>query len=224
MEKVSRNVLRSFVGRIAFTRVITYTFTSRGLYAISPHAAMVAAASATVISRSVSRLASSSHRPITIALANRRCFSDPGLSPTRTTANREAPNPGPEMGIANTTVAATLCAALMGGRGARWAGRGTGVDDAGLLRKRTTIDTALKIHRNLLEDPLAVPAAQVVRVVVRRHHLHTERTRSRAEAYRGAGPTPVKALQRLRRVRRHCCSTCGSASQSQAERLQARYA
>ncbi len=58
-----------------------------------------------------------------------------------------------EMGIANTTVAATLCAALMGGRGARWAGRGTGVDDAGLLRKRTTIDTALKMHRNLLDDP-----------------------------------------------------------------------
>jgi nicotinate-nucleotide--dimethylbenzimidazole phosphoribosyltransferase len=47
----------------------------------------------------------------------------------------------------------------MGGRGARWAGRGTGVDDAGLLRKRTTIDTALKIHRNLLEDPLAVAVA-----------------------------------------------------------------
>jgi nicotinate-nucleotide--dimethylbenzimidazole phosphoribosyltransferase len=64
-----------------------------------------------------------------------------------------------EMGIANTTVAATLCAALMGGRGARWAGRGTGVDDAGLLRKRTPIDTALKIHRNLLEDPLAVAVA-----------------------------------------------------------------
>lgn len=64
-----------------------------------------------------------------------------------------------EMGIANTTVAATLCAALMGGRGARWAGRGTGVDDAGLLRKRTVIDTALKIHRNLLDDPLAVAVA-----------------------------------------------------------------
>jgi nicotinate-nucleotide--dimethylbenzimidazole phosphoribosyltransferase len=61
-----------------------------------------------------------------------------------------------EMGIANTTVAATLCAALMGGRGARWAGRGTGVDDAGLLRKRTTIDAALEFHRGLLDDPLGV--------------------------------------------------------------------
>ncbi|MCC8943263.1 nicotinate-nucleotide--dimethylbenzimidazole phosphoribosyltransferase, partial [Bradyrhizobium sp. Arg68] len=59
-----------------------------------------------------------------------------------------------EMGIANTTVAATLCAALMGGRGARWAGRGTGVDDTGLLRKRLTIDAALKFHRDRLHDPL----------------------------------------------------------------------
>ncbi|VIO68549.1 Nicotinate-nucleotide--dimethylbenzimidazole phosphoribosyltransferase [Bradyrhizobium ivorense] len=64
-----------------------------------------------------------------------------------------------EMGIANTTVAATLCAALMGGRGARWAGRGTGVDDAGLLRKRLTIDAALKFHRDRLHDPLAVAMA-----------------------------------------------------------------
>ena len=64
-----------------------------------------------------------------------------------------------EMGIANTTVAAMLCAALMGGRGARWAGRGTGVDDAGLARKRATIDTALKFHRDVLDDPLAVAAA-----------------------------------------------------------------
>ena len=34
-----------------------------------------------------------------------------------------------EMGIANTTTAAMLCAALLGGGAARWAGRGTGVDD-----------------------------------------------------------------------------------------------
>lgn len=64
-----------------------------------------------------------------------------------------------EMGIANTTVAATLCAALMGGRGARWAGRGTGVDDAGILRKRVAIDAALKLHRGLLDDPLAAATA-----------------------------------------------------------------
>jgi nicotinate-nucleotide--dimethylbenzimidazole phosphoribosyltransferase len=64
-----------------------------------------------------------------------------------------------EMGIANTTTAATLCAALLGGGGARWAGRGTGIDDDGLARKRATIDAAQAFHRRILGDPLAVAAA-----------------------------------------------------------------
>lgn len=64
-----------------------------------------------------------------------------------------------EMGIANTTTAATLCAALLGGGAARWAGRGTGVDDAGLARKHTAIDAALERHRGILGDPLGVAAA-----------------------------------------------------------------
>jgi nicotinate-nucleotide--dimethylbenzimidazole phosphoribosyltransferase len=63
-----------------------------------------------------------------------------------------------EMGIANTTVAATLCAALLGGGADRWAGRGTGVDDAGLARKRATIEAALDFHRGILADPLRVAA------------------------------------------------------------------
>jgi nicotinate-nucleotide--dimethylbenzimidazole phosphoribosyltransferase len=64
-----------------------------------------------------------------------------------------------EMGIANTTTAAMLCAALLGGGAARWAGRGTGVDDDGLSRKRAVIDAALDFHRAVLGDPLAVAAA-----------------------------------------------------------------
>jgi nicotinate-nucleotide--dimethylbenzimidazole phosphoribosyltransferase len=64
-----------------------------------------------------------------------------------------------EMGIANTTTAATLCAALLGGGAAHWAGRGTGVDDAGLARKRAAIDTALGFHRGILGNPLEVAAA-----------------------------------------------------------------
>ncbi len=64
-----------------------------------------------------------------------------------------------EMGIANTTTAATLCAALLGGGAARWAGRGTGVDDDGLARKRAAIEAALHFHRGILGDPLAVAAA-----------------------------------------------------------------
>jgi len=64
-----------------------------------------------------------------------------------------------EMGIGNTTAAAALAAALFGGGGARWAGRGTGVGDDGLARKRAVIDRALACHASVLHDPLAVAAA-----------------------------------------------------------------
>ncbi|HEX3860195.1 MAG TPA: nicotinate-nucleotide--dimethylbenzimidazole phosphoribosyltransferase [Stellaceae bacterium] len=60
-----------------------------------------------------------------------------------------------EMGIGNTTPAAAIAAALFGG-GGHWAGRGTGVDDAGLARKRAAIDRALVFHAAALHDPLAV--------------------------------------------------------------------
>jgi nicotinate-nucleotide--dimethylbenzimidazole phosphoribosyltransferase len=64
-----------------------------------------------------------------------------------------------EMGIGNTTAAAAIAAALFGGGGERWAGRGTGVDDEGLARKRAAIDAALARHADQLDDPLQVAAA-----------------------------------------------------------------
>jgi nicotinate-nucleotide--dimethylbenzimidazole phosphoribosyltransferase len=64
-----------------------------------------------------------------------------------------------EMGIGNTTAAAAMAAALFGGGGAHWAGRGAGVDDAGLARKRAAIDAGLARHAALLDDPLAVAVA-----------------------------------------------------------------
>jgi nicotinate-nucleotide--dimethylbenzimidazole phosphoribosyltransferase len=66
-----------------------------------------------------------------------------------------------EMGIANTTTAATLCAALFGGSGADWAGPGTGVQGKALAHKITIIDEALAHHRALIDqrDPLALLAA-----------------------------------------------------------------
>jgi nicotinate-nucleotide--dimethylbenzimidazole phosphoribosyltransferase len=64
-----------------------------------------------------------------------------------------------EMGIGNTTAASALAAALFGGRGLRWAGRGTGVDHDGLQRKRAVIDQALARHAGILNDPLRVAAA-----------------------------------------------------------------
>jgi nicotinate-nucleotide--dimethylbenzimidazole phosphoribosyltransferase len=63
-----------------------------------------------------------------------------------------------EMGIGNTTAAAAIAAALLGGGGGRWAGRGTGVDEDGLARKRTVIDQALVWHAAALKDPLLLSA------------------------------------------------------------------
>jgi nicotinate-nucleotide--dimethylbenzimidazole phosphoribosyltransferase len=64
-----------------------------------------------------------------------------------------------EMGIGNTTAAAALAAALFGGDGAQWAGRGTGVDDKGLARKQAAIDKALARHADIMGDPLLIAAA-----------------------------------------------------------------
>ncbi|WP_449221936.1 nicotinate-nucleotide--dimethylbenzimidazole phosphoribosyltransferase [Tistrella mobilis] len=61
-----------------------------------------------------------------------------------------------EMGIGNTTAGSAIAAALFGGMGSDWAGRGTGVDDAGLARKIAVIDEALGFHGPALADPLQV--------------------------------------------------------------------
>jgi nicotinate-nucleotide--dimethylbenzimidazole phosphoribosyltransferase len=65
-----------------------------------------------------------------------------------------------EMGIANTTAAATLCAALFGGTGADWAGPGTGVKGATLANKIAVIDEALAHHKAAIaaRDPLTLLA------------------------------------------------------------------
>jgi nicotinate-nucleotide--dimethylbenzimidazole phosphoribosyltransferase len=64
-----------------------------------------------------------------------------------------------EMGIGNTTAAAAVAAALFGGDGTRWAGRGTGIDDSGLTRKRGVIDAGLERHAACLGDPLLIAMA-----------------------------------------------------------------
>jgi nicotinate-nucleotide--dimethylbenzimidazole phosphoribosyltransferase len=60
-----------------------------------------------------------------------------------------------EMGIGNTTPAAALSAALAGGETAAWVGRGTGVDDAGLGRKRTAVQQAVRRIAGIT-DPIEV--------------------------------------------------------------------
>ena len=51
-----------------------------------------------------------------------------------------------EMGIANTTAAAALACALLGGDAADWTGRGTGVDDAGLDLKTRVVAEGVARH------------------------------------------------------------------------------
>ena len=59
-----------------------------------------------------------------------------------------------EMGIANTTSAAAVCAALYGGEAVDWTGRGTGVDDAGLKRKAAVVAAGVERHRDEGSDGL----------------------------------------------------------------------
>ena len=61
-----------------------------------------------------------------------------------------------EMGIGNTTIAAAISAAVIGGPVETWVGRGTGVDDAGLTRKQDAVRDALAFHAAALDDPLEV--------------------------------------------------------------------
>ncbi|MCK8515375.1 nicotinate-nucleotide--dimethylbenzimidazole phosphoribosyltransferase [Methylonatrum kenyense] len=65
---------------------------------------------------------------------------------------------GGEMGIGNTTSAAAVACALLAADPADLSGRGTGVDDAGLARKRRAIAAGLARH-GASREPLAVLAS-----------------------------------------------------------------
>ena len=60
-----------------------------------------------------------------------------------------------EMGIGNTTVAAAVAAALLGGDPADWVGRGTGVDHDGLTRKQDAVTAAVRRVADV-SDPIEV--------------------------------------------------------------------
>ena len=64
-----------------------------------------------------------------------------------------------EMGIANTTSASALTAALLGVEPASVCGAGTGLDDAGVAHKAEVVRRALAANRVDPADPLAVLAA-----------------------------------------------------------------
>lgn len=64
-----------------------------------------------------------------------------------------------EMGIGNSTSAAALLCAFTGIDPVDAAGRGTGLDDAGVVRKADVIRRALELHRPDPQDALGVLAA-----------------------------------------------------------------
>ncbi|MGR3502596.1 nicotinate-nucleotide--dimethylbenzimidazole phosphoribosyltransferase, partial [Pseudaestuariivita sp.] len=61
-----------------------------------------------------------------------------------------------EMGIGNSTIAAALAAAILGGDAAQWVGPGTGSDVEGIARKTRAIDTALALHAESKASILAL--------------------------------------------------------------------
>lgn len=81
-----------------------------------------------------------------------------------------------EMGIGNTTSAAAVAAAVLGGEAADWTGRGTGVDDEGLARKTEVVARGLALHDTT--DPLEALrclggrelAAMAGAIAAARHH------------------------------------------------------
>jgi nicotinate-nucleotide--dimethylbenzimidazole phosphoribosyltransferase len=63
-----------------------------------------------------------------------------------------------EMGIGNTTTASALCSALLPAAPCAVCGRGTGIDDATLARKRAIVARALEVNRPDPRDPVGVLA------------------------------------------------------------------
>jgi nicotinate-nucleotide--dimethylbenzimidazole phosphoribosyltransferase len=60
-----------------------------------------------------------------------------------------------EIGIGNTTPSAAIAAALAGGETAAWVGRGTGVDDEGLARKRAAVQASVRRIAGIT-DPIEI--------------------------------------------------------------------
>ena len=63
-----------------------------------------------------------------------------------------------EMGIANSTAAAALAAAVFDGDVGQWVGTGTGIDEDGLRRKREAVEAGLAANKGGLTDAVGVMA------------------------------------------------------------------
>jgi nicotinate-nucleotide--dimethylbenzimidazole phosphoribosyltransferase len=61
-----------------------------------------------------------------------------------------------EMGIGNTTAAAAICHALLGGDASDWAGPGTGVEGDALDTKVAAVSAGVAVNKDDMSDPLNV--------------------------------------------------------------------
>jgi len=71
-----------------------------------------------------------------------------------------------EMGIGNTTIAAALCAAALGGTGRDWTGPGTGLDPEGVARKAGIVNDAVARHRRDMPVSARCDAYDALNVLV----------------------------------------------------------
>ena len=64
-----------------------------------------------------------------------------------------------EMGIGNSTAAAALCLGRFGADAMGWVGPGTGLDDAGVIKKASIIEMAVTVQAPVAQDPVSLLAA-----------------------------------------------------------------
>lgn len=64
-----------------------------------------------------------------------------------------------EMGIGNTTSAAAIATILFGGDALSWTGAGTGLDQAGIIKKAAVIEQAIALHGREFSDPVDLLSA-----------------------------------------------------------------
>ena len=103
-----------------------------------------------------------------------------------------------QMGIGNTTAAAALAAGLFGGKGADWAGRGTGLDTPGVAHKAQVIDTALAHHK--AEMAAAQPAHKTRLTLKTQPEPATPGSEIRGPDSATGGPSGFDPLEVARRL------------------------
>jgi nicotinate-nucleotide--dimethylbenzimidazole phosphoribosyltransferase len=85
------------------------------------------------------------------AMSKAECLDALNAGATAVSADLDLLTVG-EMGIGNSTAAATLCARSFGGAAVEWIGPGTGVDAEGIARKTAVVERALAFHADAPVD------------------------------------------------------------------------